>query len=490
MSSRLSSRLSVCPPLVRLAPGCSSFLSLPVPLPPAYSALDGDDVGDCRFPFVGGCILARPLCAVASVARLCSSVSFASVGSSVSSRDSLHLAGSRRLPSHSVVPVRRSVVFHQGKCCNVSSQRGRGVAVASLSTPSVAPTQSSSKVILNRQVIIVDLGLASSCVIIDSGSVVGSQVSGRQPQQMPSSLHCVLRLRGGASSSISSDDGDVVGDDDVSGASSVNLVNGAAGSGFGNDRGILNGGGRGTASRVSAGVFAKEEGRMSRVFDHAVGQERLLGSIRGRNRRPALQPSIVEGYGYVRVDLVFSFFFVSPCLDGPEFRIRLFGLPFVVPGDVSSASSSGCPRVVGERQDGNLGRSATLNDGVVSTPSSNRVVAGSVKEDLAVRSFAVRSFVLSWPGSCRVFVNGPPNEMRMVGRQWVEPDPISHEWSAWYKPNIRRPVLSRSASSVNPPSVGRVSENVSVDRDGWREDLRDHFDDILLRSYGYLGSGK
>ena len=39
-----------------------------------------------------------------------------------------------------------------------------------------------------------------------SGPVAGS-VSGRQPQLLPSSLHCVLRLRGGASSSNSSDEG-------------------------------------------------------------------------------------------------------------------------------------------------------------------------------------------------------------------------------------------------------------------------------------------
>ena len=184
--SRLSSRLSVCPPPVRSAPGISSFPSLPVPLPPAHFAVGCGDVGDRRFPFGGGCALARPLCVAASVAQPCSSVYFASVRFSVSSPGSLHSAGSRRSPSPNVVPVRRSVRFHQSKCCNVSSQRGRGVAAASASTPSVAPTQSSCKIVLNRQVIIVDLGLAGSGVTVPSGSVVGS-VFGRQLQQLPSS---------------------------------------------------------------------------------------------------------------------------------------------------------------------------------------------------------------------------------------------------------------------------------------------------------------
>ena len=148
---------------------------------------------------------------------------------------------------------------------------------------------------------------------------------------------------------------------------------------------------------------------------------------------------------------------MSPCPYGSEFRTRLFDLPPAIPRNVSSASSSGCLRVVGERQDGNPDQSTTLDDGALSAPSSNKVVAGSVKEELVARSSAVRSFVMSWPGSCRVLVNGPPIEMRMVGRQWAEPDPISHEFSAWCKPNIRRPVLSRSASlGMNPPSVGRV----------------------------------
>ena len=72
----------------------------------------------------------------------------------------------------------------------------------------------------------------------------------------------------------------------------------------------------------------------------------------------------------------------------------------------------------------------------------------------------------------------------------VEPDLVSNEWAAWYKPNIRRPALSRSASvEVNPPSVGHAAENVSVGRCDWLEYPKDQFDDILVQSYGYLGNG-
>ena len=64
-----------------------------------------------------------------------------------------------------------------------------------------------------------------------------------------------------------------------------------------------------------------------------------------------------------------------------------------------------------------------------------------------------------------VGARGPPVEIRMVGRRWISPYPVSNEWSAWCKPNIRRPVaMSRSSSvEVGPPSAGHASKNVSVD---------------------------
>ena len=282
----------------------------------------------------------------------------------------------------------------------------------------------------------------------------------------------------------------------MSSASSVDSVNEAAGSGFGNDRGVLNDGSGGTARLVSAGVLAREGGRRSRVFYYIVEQERLFASIMGRNRRPVPQLPIVEEHGPPRVDLVFSPFASSPCPDGIHFGARLFSPLPVTPGNVSSASSSGCPLVVGGRQDGNLDQSAPFNDGALNTPSSNRAVAGSVEEELAVRPrwslpFYVPSSDAPNPVSFKGGHHGPAVELRMVGRQWIEPGPISHEWSAWCKPNIRRPVLSRSASvEVNPPSVVHASGNVAVDGGDGLEYPKDQFDDVLVQSYGYPGNGR
>ena len=92
--------------------------------------------------------------------------------------------------------------------------------------------------------------------------MVGS-VFGRQPQQLQSSLHCVLRLRGGASSSSSSDE-DIGRDGRVD--SLLPDFYEAAGSGSGNDRGVLNDNHCGAAQVLLAGVLAREEGRRSRMF--------------------------------------------------------------------------------------------------------------------------------------------------------------------------------------------------------------------------------
>ena len=102
----------------------------------------------------------------------------------------------------------------------MSQPQGGDVVAASVATTRVAPTQSSQKIILDRQVIVVDLGLVARCVIdkVDVGCSVVGQVFGRQPQEPPSSLHYVLRLRGGGSAAISLSGGSVYDDgDDVSG---------------------------------------------------------------------------------------------------------------------------------------------------------------------------------------------------------------------------------------------------------------------------------
>ena len=85
-----------------------------------------------------------------------------------------------------------------------------------------------------------------------------------------------------------------------------------------------------------------------------------------------------------------------------------------------------------------------------SAPGDKKVDAGSVKEQPAVRPrwslpFFVPSSDALNPVSHRC---GPgitdPVEFRKLGRHWVSAEPVSHEFSAWYKPSIRRPVSSRS----------------------------------------------
>ena len=133
-------------------------------------------------------------------------------------------------------------------------------------------------------------------------------------------------------------------------------VDEAAGSGFGNGRGALNDS-RGSAAReVSADVPAREAGRRSRV---------------------------VEEHRLHRVDYAFSPPFWYPRLEVRWSETRLPSPPHVIPRDVSSASSSGCPRVADRSQDGNPGQSTTLNDGALSAPSANvKVVRKQVRHSV------------------------------------------------------------------------------------------------------------
>lgn len=100
--SGLSARLSICPPLVRSAPGLSSFLSCVVPLLLRILRLVAVALVLARFFFSGVFSLARPLFADAAVVRPGSS---AFVGPSVSSRGGLRPVGPCRLPFRSVASV-------------------------------------------------------------------------------------------------------------------------------------------------------------------------------------------------------------------------------------------------------------------------------------------------------------------------------------------------------------------------------------------------
>ena len=162
---------------------------------------------------------------------------------------------------------------------------------------------------------------------------------------------------------------------------------------------------------------------------------------------------------------------------------RLPSPPPRIVRDVSPASGSGCRHVVGGSQDGNPGESATLTNGALSAPVGNKVDAGSVKEEPAVHPrwslpLVVPSSDAPNPVSHRYGLGiANPVEFRMLGRQWISAEPVSHEFSAWYKPSVRRP--SRSASvEVNPPSVGHTPECVSVDCSD-REQSSDQFDCIF-----------
>ena len=385
LSSSLSSGLSICPPLVRPAPGVSSFPSLPVPSPPAHSAHCGDDVGDRLLSFGAG----------ASVARPCLSLSFASVGSSASSiehqnrcaenlsmrllpsssSDSSPSAGPSRLPSRSVASTRRSVRFHQSKSGNVSAQGGQRIAAASSSGSGVVPVRPSNMVVLNRQVTIVDLGLADSnvathkpmprnkqtlgspsgvgdiggCLLFGAldGPVVGSLVFGRQPQRWPSSLHCVLRLRGGASSTSSSDDGAATTFGHDGGVDSVLPdFHEAVGSGVGDDHGNLAGDyGEATRKRFAEPRVTE----VSRPIAAPVGEESFV--IEVRHGWPAGVPAQKEGYRVRvveehiphRVDYIFSPLNWYPRYEVARSEARPPSSPPGIPQDGSSASSSGYP---------------------------------------------------------------------------------------------------------------------------------------------------
>ena len=183
-------------------------------------------------------------------------------------------------------------------------------------------------------------------------------MSGRQPQQLPSSLHCVLRLLGGASSPSDEDEATTFGHPG-NGRVGGHLLDfyEPAGSGFGNDRRTLNVDRGSTARGVWAGVPAKEEGRRSHWYDHIVEQEAFFRSIgfgrdRGRDRMSAPQPSVVEGPGE---EVLVRF---TPLDSGPGpgdqgFGSRTLLPPLVIRRDVSSSSGLVDPRDVAKGQDGN-----------------------------------------------------------------------------------------------------------------------------------------
>ena len=95
-------------------------------------------------------------------------------------------------------------------------------------------------------------------------------------------------------------------------------------------------------------------------FDHAVEQEALFRSIlSNRNWIRAHQPSVVEGPGHARVEVLVRLtpldFGLGPRDQG--FGSRICFPPFEIPRDVSSSSGLGDLHDVAKGQDGNLDRS-------------------------------------------------------------------------------------------------------------------------------------
>ena len=134
------------------------------------------------------------------------------------------------------------------------------------------------------------------------------------------------------------------------------------------------------------------------------------------------------------------------------------------------------------------------------------LACASVARSPVVRSSVVQSPVVPnpvsyWPPVVDD-VRGPLVEFRMLGRQLVSHHLVSNEWSAWCKPSIRPPVLSRSSSlDFGFPSAGNALGSVSVgEDDGLHVDrlqypgleylMKPQFDDVLVLSYGYPGDGR
>ena len=533
MSSCLSSRLSICPPPVLSAPGISSFPSLSIPFPPAHSALGCDDVGDRVLSFGAG----------ASVARPCSFVFSVSVDSSGTSFDSLPSAGSYELPSRSVASTCRSVKFIQIKSGNVSARRGRRIVAASVNDPGVALIHQSDKVIFNRQVTVVDLGLVSSNVATHSGLVVGS-VSGRQPQQMPSSLYCVLRLRGGASSSSSSDDGAAThfGHDGRVDSVLPDVYGKAAGSGFGGDQRTLNGSCSSASREVSVDVPAREEGYESRVVEERgphrveyVFSSFILYPRPGVTRSEARLSSAGGGFTGASKPSGAPGGAKGPVMKPGAERMLMSDEaigdpPLVTLRDVLPVVDSDYPCVADGGQDGNPCQSTTLTKGirvvrkqvrhwVVQTDPPPKVPKPcNIKQkrrrqiDIDEGNESSRWFYhpfgkwQRWPLrrmhdyiDFYVRANGPGFREASCG------PPLREDW---FRGGVKEepPVRSSAVRSVvvfalgsdgmpecnsvevGPPSIDGTPRHVSVDHGDW-ERPKSKFDQILVRSYGHPGNG-
>ena len=268
-----------------------------------------------------------------------------------------------------------------------------------------------------------------------------------------------------------SDDGD-----DVSGVGSHVLANEAAGSGCGYDQRLLHGGGGDAVNLSPAGVLAKEEGRLS---NDGIGHVYLIFDEERR-----LQP---------RVEFVYSPFVVSSNPDSPRFKFVLNLIPPAAPHNSSSASGVSSSSQGGDQDQSTVVVAGcrghcdepVVDDRALNAPSNKGRGADDTKEELVSkrrhdhcvdkrveqlgRSNQPRSQVPSSSSSSSVPVarrlsftpspvsfkcrpGGAPVEIRMIDGTWLSLEPVSRDWSGWYRPRVHRPVCSCVSSECAPSS--------------------------------------
>lgn len=75
----------------------------------------------------------------------------------------------------------------------------------------------------------------------------------------------------------------------------------------------------------------------------------------------------------------------------------------------------------------------------------------------------------------------------MLNYQRVSPEHVAHEWSAWYRPSVRRPSSRAPSIDVCLPSSGR--SDVSTNGRSWSSRGIDYAD-VLYHHYSYPSNGR
>ena len=375
---------------------------------------------------------------------------------------------------------------------------------------------------------------------------------------MPSNLHCVLRLRVGGSARASSSS-----DDDGSGESSVaslersscmghgsGLDVGAAGSGFDDDQFVLSSKGGLQAGRRSS-VERQPVCDGVDVVGLAVAEDG--GSTSSDARASVLAKEEVGDFEYcfpVNTGGACSSFCCPFHILLPgdpthsEHGVTRRDSPSSLSRDARSALSASNPSTVGVDRDVVVDSPVVVKSGALSAPAGLGIVADSTKEEsggikeklprqsVASEPVARRRSVVSEPVARRRSFSPSPVSilshpdgtsvgLRMLGRSWLSPEPLSQEWSGWYHRSSSTQCWSafcktsakRSPSvDANPPSEiggqrGIIHQHLDYDPNldsNWSEDgnwsgessggipvdYGECFDDDLVQRYRYPPSGR